>query len=202
MISINRCCSSCRNSGTPNSKWANPNANPRFLCLHLGIHGLNKSIRRRSTSCWSLTIWKDRFCTPLRINVGIRIKIIVDVNAINIISIDHIQNYRERSLLSKSIRRIHPFVVFEVANHRRMSLDNMIACGGDLTVRQRTKWIKPSMNLYPSSMCLLDTICQWIIPRRNPLGPTDPMAPWLKPRLIDSISIRPHLKNDRIHFHR
>ena len=78
----------------------------------------------------------------------------------------------------------------------------MIPCGGDLTVRQRTEGIKPSMNLYSSSMCLLDTICQWIITRRDPLSPADPVTPRLEPRLIDSISIRPYLKNDRIHFHR
>ena len=202
MISINRCCSSRRNSRTPNSKWANPNANPRFLSLHLGIHGLHKSVRRRSTSCWGLAIWKVRFCTPLGINVGIWIKIVVDMNSINIVSIDHIQNYRERSLLGKSIRGIHPFVVFEIANHRGVSFDNMISCGGDLTVRQRTKWIKPSMNLYSSGMCLLDTICQWIITRRDPLSPTDPVAPRLEPRLINGISIRPYLKNNRVHFHR
>ena len=193
-------------TGTPNAEGAHAEFHPRFHAMGFGIDLANEIIDVHSapivTGHIATIFFPTRIIRKRRMFfVGIRVKIIIDVNAIHIVALHHIKNHPQRMCARGSLGRVQPLEAVVSFYQRRLRATDMVR--GYRALRAfvaRAIRIEPRVQFHPLPMRLPDGKRQRIPSglRRSAHLACQIFRPWFESRNIKRITRRPHLKDHTI----
>ncbi len=132
---------------------------------------------------------------------GIGIKIIVDVNAIDIVTAQHVEHDVERVPLHAGIGRILPEVLAVAPHPFGTRHADMIGRGGGFRARDpRAKRIEPGVQLQSAPVGLRHGEGQRIVEGRGSRAHRagEILGPRFEVRRVQGVARRAHLQNDRV----
>ena len=131
----------------------------------------------------------------------IRIKIVVDVHAIEVVAANHIRDDVERAADREGLGRVHPELLTVGFHRLGMGPRDMIRREGRTGARVAgAVGVEPRVEFEPAAVCLGDPELQRIVKRRRwpALFAGQIFRPRLQRRRVERVGRRPHLEDDRV----
>ena len=131
----------------------------------------------------------------------VRIKIVVDVHAVDIVAFHHVQHDVQRLLRRRFLGRIHPQEFAVTFHHGWIGFGDV--AGGQRRFGARVArpvGVEPGMQLQAARVRLGDPECQRIVHRlrRDALRARQIFAPRLEPGRVDRVGAGTHLQHHRV----
>lgn len=197
IVGINASFDAGRYTGSPDAKGADTDAYPRFALLHRVVHILDEGINVRSALGGRFAIWEIGRWTTVY-DGGVGVKIVINMDAIDVVAFDDIHDDLERALAGKRGSRIHAEVLFVGPNDGWVGAGDVVARRREGFVRRSAEGVKPCVDLDASGVCLLDAEGEWVVAGVSAHGAAEPLAPGFVVRLVERVGIGADLENDGI----
>ena len=197
-VSIDGGCGAGGHTWFPDPKRTDSDPYPWFGFFDGAVHVVDKSIDIRASLRWFFAIGKLSFWVVVFIEIRVGVKIIIDVNAIDIVAAGDIGDDREGAALGEAFGWVHPLVSFEFFDHRRVGAGDVVFCRGLAGIRQGAEWVEPGVHFDAPGVGLGNTVGKGVVSRGFAHGARQPMTPGLDLGLVKRVSIGANLKNDRI----
>ncbi len=135
---------------------------------------------------------------------GIRIKIVVHVNTVDVVPLDNVADHGHRVLERLGFPRIHPVVIAVLLDDFRVGLADMrIRRGGRLSRVPCAVGVEPDMEFQPSLVGLFNRERQRIVIRIGGFAhfAGQKFRPGFELRFVKCITAWPDLQDDRVEIH-
>ena len=139
-----------------------------------------------------------------RVVLGIRIEVVVDVHAIDVVALDDVHDRAQRAATHFWVARIHPEEPAVLPNELRIGLRDVRARDRRVAIVRCPVGIEPRVQLEPTLVRLLDRERQRVPRRLRPsaLPPRDVLRPRFVRRRIQRVRAGADVKHDRVHVER
>ena len=138
---------------------------------------------------------------PAPVALLVRIEVVVDMHAIDVVALHHVEDHPHRVRAHGLIPGVHPAMCAVRAHHRRPLVGDVIRRQRSLRRRMsRAIGIEPRVQLEPALVRLCHRELQRIPhrPRRDALASGQILRPRLDVGLVQRIGRRPHLEDHRV----
>lgn len=173
-VAIEACLDAAGDAGAPNAEGADADAHPRFALFDVLVEAGNKAID-------PVAAFGGRFAAAHDFSVlRVGVKIIVEVNAVDVVAVDDVEDDVEDFLLSNFAGGIDPGQGAELDHEFGILAGNMLVVGGNVAAGKGAERVEPRVELEAACVSGLDGEGEGIVAGRNAHFSREPRRPRLE----------------------
>ena len=135
----------------------------------------------------------------LRGLLGIGVEVVVNVEAIHRIALQHIAKDSQRVLRRAGLARVYPQLLAIALDPARLRTRQMLRAFGALRIElARAVGIEPSVEFDSRAMRLFDPVRQRVVAWAFALGTAEVLAPGFEPAVIERVGTGAHLQDEGV----